>query len=61
MVIGNFVLPIGVVLTVVFTILKVTRRVKWPWLVVLLPLWLPVVLAVLAAFLIPIILGGQGQ
>ncbi len=54
---------IGVVclaLTGVFVLLKVTGRIKWSWLWVLAPLWAPLVLSVLAAFLLPIILKGQG-
>lgn len=53
-------LIIMLVLTGLFVFLKLTGRVRWSWLWVVAPLWLPPLLGILAAILLPIILKAKG-
>ncbi len=47
-------------LTAVLVWLKKTQRIRWPWAVVLLPAYGPILLSVLTAFLLPIFLQTRG-
>ncbi len=38
-------------LTILFTVLKLTGYAKWPWLVVLSPVWIPISVELISALL----------
>ncbi|WP_034640529.1 hypothetical protein [Desulfovibrio inopinatus] len=50
---GNTILAVGVVLSALFTILKLTGKIRWSWMLVFFPIWGPILLSILFAFLLP--------
>lgn len=51
-------ISISAVLTIVFVVLKVTHTIDWNWIWVLSPIWIPVVLWVIALFILKRIFKG---
>ncbi len=54
--IGDIIFYVGIGLSCIFMVLKLTGKIRWSWLLVFFPLWGPLLFAILAAFLLPLFL-----
>ena len=50
----------GIILTIVFLVLKLTKVIAWKWIWILSPLWMSVGLAILLVILVGLILFAKG-